>query len=160
MYRMRRVFCATSWELEGERRAFYDVVGQFNEIAMADGQLYVPVSLTNIRDKRPYQYTIEENLAECRYFILALSDGWGPPERNFQRDYHLALQHLADPGSPMREVRLHLREPPSCPSDLVAGDQAPCTFADIRDFERILRSWLADWLAADRMELAGASASQ
>ena len=49
MYRIHRVFCATAWELEGERRAFYDLLGEFNEAeAMRRGVLYVPVSLTNV----------------------------------------------------------------------------------------------------------------
>jgi len=31
MYRLHKVYCANPWELEAERRAFYDVVGEFNE---------------------------------------------------------------------------------------------------------------------------------
>jgi len=157
MYRMLRVFCASSWELERERRAFYDVVGQINEIAMADGLLYVPVSLTNIRDKRPYQCLVEENLAECSHYILALTEAWGPAERNFERDYQLALEELARPSSPMRNVKLLVREPSSCTDDLATAGYAPIRFATIEDFQRIVRELLADSLTGDRLEMRAAS---
>src|SRR5947209_19186036 len=105
MYRMHRVFCATAWELEGERRAFYDAIGEFNEAAaMPRGMLYVPVSLTNVRDKRPYQYVVDENILESRHYILALSEDWGPPERNFEADYRLALASAGNATVPMRGV--------------------------------------------------------
>src|SRR5450759_4106633 len=111
MYQMHRVFCATSWELERERQAFEDVLGEFNEAeAMKRGVLYVPVSLVNIRDKRPLQYTVDENIHACRHYILALCDNWGPPERNFERDYQLALECRADPSQPMREIAFLLKK--------------------------------------------------
>src|SRR5438270_7258065 len=105
MYRMHRVFCATSWELEGERRAFCDLIGVFNEeAAMQRGILYVPVSLVNIRDKRPYQYDIEENIRTSRHYVAALSGDWGPRERNFEADYRLACSCAGDPWLPMKGV--------------------------------------------------------
>ena len=107
---MHRIFCATAWELEGERLAFDNALGHINETeAMPKGLLFVPVSLPNVRDKRPYQFLVEENLRDSRYYILALSDGWGPAERNFQRDYQLALEHCANPALPMRDVALLVR---------------------------------------------------
>jgi hypothetical protein len=147
MYEMHRVFCATPWEMEGELRLFYDWIGQVNEtVGMPKGVLFVPVSLTNIRDKRPMQYAVDENIGECRYFILALADDWGPVERNFRRDYHLALQCLADPALPMQDVVvLYKKEPGGLPP--AEGLPEPrATFSTREEFgaclDNLLRAWL------------------
>src|SRR5262245_11160373 len=162
MYRMHKVFCATAWELEGERRAFYDVIGQFNETAaMRHGMLYVPVSLTNVRDKRPYQYVVEENLRDCRHYILAVSDGWGPPERNFEQDYRLALEYCSNPAVPMKEVLLLLRslvgQSSVFAAELSAAGYAPTGFDGVNAFQRIVRQRLSAWLAAERLNAAAKS---
>jgi hypothetical protein len=155
MYRMLRIFCATAWELEGERRAFYDVIGAFNETdAMKQGILYVPVSLTNTPDKRPHQYTIEENIRDSQHYILALDSEWGPKERNFERDYLLAQECRSNPGLPMSQVALLLRnEPGGAPSPFAPTLQAQgipyIAFSGVEDFQQVVRCLLAEWLASD-----------
>src|SRR3954451_20507352 len=126
MHRMHRIFCATSWELEEHRQAFHDVLGQFNEAAaMAAQVLYVPVPLTNIRDRRGYQHTVEENIRACRHYILALSEDWGPRERNFERDYRLAVAGCADPALPLRQTAILVRnQPDGAPSPFIATLEA------------------------------------
>jgi len=149
MYQMHRVFCATSWELEGERRAFHDVIGDVNEAeAMKRGLLYVPVTLVNIRDKRPYQYVVEENIRDCTYYMLAVSDGWGPPERHFERDYRLALACRQNPGLPMRETAF-LWQKPDAESPVPGGLPAPTrAFTTTEDFKAYTRELLLEWIAA------------
>jgi hypothetical protein len=146
MYLMHRVFCATSWELEGERQAFDDVLGEFNEAeAMKRGVLYVPVSLLNIRDKRPLQYSVDDNIRVCRHYILTLCDNWGPPERNFERDYELALECRADPSQPMREVAFLLRQPlegQAVPADLPSPAGV---FSTTGEFKRRVHELLSQW---------------
>lgn len=155
MYRLHRIFCATAWETEGERRAFHDTLGQFNESqGIPAGTLYVPVSLVNNHDKRPYQYTVEENIRECRYYILVPADNWGPPERALERDYRLALACAADPALPMQQAVLLLRtQPDGSPSPFAATLDAaglPYTaFTTIEDFQQALLGILPAWLAAD-----------
>jgi len=162
MYPMHRVFCATPWELEGERRAFHDVLGEFNEAeAMKRGVLYVPVSLFNTRDKRPLQYAVDENIRDCRHYILALCDGWGPPERNFERDYRLALECSADPALPMRETAFLLKKPlpgRSSPSGL---PPVSAEFSTIDEFKQQVRRLFAEWIvtaAAGSASSGGAEA--
>ena len=162
MYRMHRIFCATAWENEGERRAFYDILGKFNEThGIPAGTLYVPVSLINVHDKRPYQYTIDENIRECRYYVLVPGDDWGPPARAFERDYRLAMACAADPALPMRETAILLRTQPdgSASSFAAALDtlSLPYTpFTTAADFEAAILALLANWLAADSANTGGA----
>jgi hypothetical protein len=153
MYQMHRVFCANPWELEAERRAFYEIVGEFNEReAMRHGVLFVPVALRPGQDKRPYQFAVEENIRACRHFILLLSEGWGPVERNFESDYRLALQCVADKALPMRSVavlgkRQLSGEPRPSVHDLAAGLPEPqATFSTTTEFGECLKALLASWL--------------
>ena len=155
MYRMLRVFCATAWELEGERRAFYEVIGQVNELhAMQHGVLYVPVSLTNTPDKRPYQYTVDENIRACRHFILAADEDWGPKERNFERDYRLALRCAEDASLPMAETAIVVRSAPDgsiSPFVQKLSDMgiAATGFATEEEFRSLLTGMLTEWLKSD-----------
>ncbi len=155
MYEFHRVFCATPWELEAERDFFYSVVGRFNEAnAMPQGILYVPVTLMNVRDKRPVQYVVEENIRNSRHFILLLTDDWGPLERNFEEDYLLAQECSADVNEPMREVCL-LRKIPRSGGPMSEGLPVPlASFSNNEEFEdcinKLLSAWLASLLAEDR----------
>ena len=146
MYQLHRVFCATPWELEGERRAFQDVLGEVNETeAMKRGVLLVPVTLAGMRDKRPLQFTVDENIRDCSYYILALADGWGPPERHFERDYRLALACLADPTLPMRATAFLWQKPAgggAVPASLPSPDGE---FSSGDEFTAHVRALLSAW---------------
>ena len=134
--------------MEAERTCFYDVIGQFNEAhAIASGVLYVPVSLVNVRDKRPLQYAVDENIRECRHFILLLSEDWGPIERNFENDYLLACECAADPALPISEVAL-LRKIERTGRTLADGIPEPdAAFASMEEFRQCVNSLLSRWLA-------------
>ena len=157
---MHRVFCATPWELEAERRAFYDVIGAFNESeAMPRGILYVTVSLAAMRDKRPYQYTVEENIRDCRHYLLVLSEGWGPPERNFEPDLRLATVCAGDPSLPMQSVCVLLRAPEDKPfaSELAAAGVTPILFQGLPEFREKIVPLLHGWLQADSSRAASST---
>ena len=144
---MHRIFCATPWELEAERNRFHDLIGNFNETAaMQRGVLYVPVTLLNIRDKRPVQYAVDENIRDCRHYILALSEDWGPVERNFRNDYHLALQCAADPALPMHSVAV-LSKKQLSGVPLAAGLPEPDgIFSTLTEFDDCVNHLLPAWL--------------
>jgi hypothetical protein len=158
MYRMHRVFCATPWELEGERRAFYDLIGEFNEReAMKHGTLFVPVSLNDIRDKRPHQFGVDENILACRYFILLAYQDWGPPERNFQNDYLLALQCAADPALPMQSVAV-LQKRQLSGQPLAPGMPEPdAAFTTRAEFAECLGGLISKWLQSSVAGMASAA---
>ena len=149
---MHRIFCATPWELEAERGRFHDSVGRFNEtVAQREGILYIPVTLVNIRDKRPFQYVIDENIRESRHCLFLFSEGWGPPERNFRNDYYQALQAINDPVSALESIAVLAKKMPSGVSlaqdssaaDLPAADD---TFSSLDSFDICLNGLLSGWL--------------
>ena len=151
MYQTHRIFCATPWEMEKERRRFYDIIGSFNENkAMKHGVLYVPVTITNIADKRPVQYVIDENIMDSRHYILVLGeDGWGPAARNFRHDYRLATESVNDPASAMESVAVlgKIPEPgadlPDRPESL---PQPEAMFETGEEFDRCVNRLLERWL--------------
>ncbi len=147
MYRMHRIFFATPWELEAERLRFYKVLGAFNETsAMPQGILFVPVTLLNVRDKRPVQYEVDDNIRHCGYYILALSEDWGPVERNFKNDYHLALQCAAEPALPMQSVAI-LAKRQASGDPLAPNIPAPAaTFSTAPEFDACLHQLLSAYL--------------
>lgn len=154
MFQMHRIFCATPWELEAERMAFADVIGEFNEkAAMPRGLLYVPVSLANMVDKRPYQYTVDDNIRAARHYILVLSDGWGPEARNFRNDYRVAVKAMEDPASPMRSVAVLLRtepdEPPPFAAELERAGIVAQPYSGEAEFREKVRGLFAGWIDGD-----------
>jgi hypothetical protein len=110
---MHRIFCATPGDLEPERQVFYDAVGDLNAAdGMPRGLLLVALSIPGTTiDKRPYQAAIGDNIRSCRYYVQILEDTWGPPERNFERDYMLALRCLDDPAMLMQDVAVFFKKP-------------------------------------------------
>ena len=162
MYTLHRVFCATPWEFELERRAFHDIVGEFNESeAMKHGLLYVPGSLANLRDKRPYEFVVDENVQACRHYILVMGTDWGPPERNFQRDYERALHYLDDPAKAMRDVVCLASTTPD--GELQEGMPLPSgKFSNIEEFKQHVRHLLSTWTVVflkERGQTAAADAA-
>jgi hypothetical protein len=162
MYRLHKVYCANPWELEAERRAFYDVVGEFNERdAMNAGILYVPVGLGNTRDKRSFQYAVSENIRECRHYLqlfdTAPGEGWGVPERNFERDYCLAIECSSNPALPMHEVAVLAKKPAILPPGITAGTEVR-EFTELTEFRaellELLERWLANLTAPERAHAA------
>jgi hypothetical protein len=110
-YQMHRVFCAAPADLEQERHAFYSILGDFNETdAMQRDILFVPVSLLETHtNKAMFQMAVDANIRECRYYVQLLQNTWGPPEKNFEHDYGVALQAKDDPTLPMQEVVVMLK---------------------------------------------------
>jgi hypothetical protein len=148
MFGMHRVFCAALWDLEGERIRFSDLVGQINEtVLMPGGLLFVPVSLPSITDKRPYQYTIDENIRTCRHAAFILTEDWGPVQRNFRRDYELAMQCLADPALPMQDVAVLLKLPVDGCADAPGLPEPRATFSTAAEFDECATSLLSGWAA-------------
>lgn len=147
MYQLHRVFCATPWEMEAERFLFNDLIGSFNKSsAMSKGILFVPVSLPAMSDKRPLQYTVDDNIRQCRHYILLLAEDWGPAERNFRHDYRLALDCLADPGLPMHDVAVLMKKQPS---ESTLPDDFPvprAVFSTPAEFSRCINDLLTAWL--------------
>jgi hypothetical protein len=152
-YQMHRIFCATPGDLEEERQAFYEVMGAFNEEeAMRREILFVSVSIVpQLSDKRVFQGAIGENIRSCRYYVQILEDSWGPPQKNFERDYALAMKCAADPALPMEDVAVFYKKPllpdrvEPAVNELKARLAAP-EFEAVAEFKEQLRRQLSSWL--------------
>jgi len=156
---MHRVFCATPGDLEEERQAFYNVMSELNEsAAMPRGILFVAVALPGTTyDKRLYQAAISENVRACRYYVQVLEDTWGPPERNFERDYALATKCVEDSSLPMQDVAVLFKKPlvPEQVDQRVTdlkqvleteNGRPHYNYSDIAEFKIRLREQLSGWL--------------
>lgn len=153
-YEFHRILCATPFELEAERAAFETVLAEFNASdAMKRGVLLVGITLVRMQDKRPYQAAVDDNLRSCSFYLQLLEDSWGPPERNFERDFALAERCAADPASPLREAVMLFKDPllpdrvETAIRELRARPGA-LTFTTAEDFRNILRGLLTRWLEA------------
>jgi hypothetical protein len=158
-YNMHRIFCAAAGDLERERAAFYDVMGDFNAAhAMPRNVLFIAVALPDrTYDKRPFQAAVSENIRSCRYYIQVVEDTWGPPEKNFERDHAVACQCVADPGLPMQEIAVLFKKP-LMPHQVEPGildlkrkleadrDQLHAEFDSIEEYRRQLHGLLSRWL--------------
>jgi hypothetical protein len=149
-FEMCRVFCATPGDLEDERQAFYQVMGEFNEReAMPRGVLFVSVSIPpHMTNKLAYRNVVDENVRACKFFVQVLHDTWGPPERSFAREYSMAAQcagravlFKAPNGRPIEPEVLALKQQS-------AGEE----FGDLDDFKQRLRAQLSAWLATIPVE--------
>jgi hypothetical protein len=158
-YTMHRIFCSTPGELEAERRAFDDVVGEVNEAdAMPKGILFVPLSIMPyIVNKLPYQPMVDANVRACRFFVQVLHHTWGPPTRNFESEYQLACLLMADPAEALDGIAVFFKAADSLqivePGILqlkssLQSQQHPQAFeyAGLDDYKLQLRAQLSDWL--------------
>ena len=110
-----RIFIATPGGLEPERRAFRQVIGEYNDSdALRRGVMFLPVGweATLGGVGRP-QSLINKDLRECDYFVLVLWDRWGSPtgrvpEEGYasgtEEEYTEALRCLNDVNCPLRQI--------------------------------------------------------
>jgi hypothetical protein len=112
-YEMHRVFVATPLELEDERLAMHEIIAGFNQdVAMPRNVLFVTVSLPqNLVDKRVYQAAVLDNIRNARFYLQFLEDSWGPPTRNFERDFVMAQKYAAAGSHACRHTALLFKRP-------------------------------------------------
>ena len=136
-FAMYRVFCAAPGNLEPERQAFHEAIGDFNELhGIPAGILLVPVSLPiNMTDKRVYQAAIDANVRSCRYFVQVLHDTWGPAAMNFEREFAMAAE-CAGRAVLIKAPGLELPE-----------QAAAKEFRDLDEFKSLLLLQFKEWLA-------------
>ena len=157
-YALHRIFCSTPGDLESERQAFHDVIGEVNEAeGVRRNVLFAPVSIVPLMmNKLFYQPAVDANIRECKFFVQVLQHTWGPPEKNCESDYHLACRLQDDPGSPVEQIALFFRtadglevEPGilQLKSSLQSQPgRAAYEFASLEDYKRQLRNQLSEWL--------------
>jgi hypothetical protein len=152
-YQMHRVFCATPLDLEEEREAFHQVLVLFNDQeAMKREVLLVGVSIVPLMsDKRAYQRAVDENIRDSRYYILLWDGGWGPPQRNFESDWKLALECAGNPKSPMQAAVALQKSGEECSQQAVglrnSDGSDPTEYRSIDEFKAQIWQLLVTWLS-------------
>ncbi len=159
-YQFHYIFCATPFDCEAELKAFQETMAEFNrEEAMPKGILFASlVIVPTLADKRPYQGSVNENIRMSRYYVQMLEDGWGPPQRDYERDWALARRCAADPELPMREAVVFFKAPllphkvdPSIAElkqSLLTDGSPYFQFDTLARFREELRAMLTRWLGS------------
>ncbi|MGA9529791.1 MAG: hypothetical protein WBS24_16890 [Terriglobales bacterium] len=170
-YILHRTFCSTPGELELERQAFHEVVGQVNEAeGMSIGHLFVPVSIVpNMVNKLAFQPIIEANVQTCEFFVQVLRDTWGPLERNFECDYNVARRQQSEPDSPVVGVAVFFKTGEGFPVDprimqlrsslerQLDRGVYQYVFDSLDDFKQKLREQLSSWARMFENQSLGAA---
>ena len=168
-----RIFIASPGGLETQRKAFRDVVEEYNRsCARKRGVVFEPIGweITLAGMGRP-QELIEEDVRSCDYFLMVLHDRWGQPteagddpqyKSGTHEEYCVALECYGDDNRPMRQLVLLFKA--SDPSKL--ADPGPQlqqvlefkkqveeertllyhTFDELKLFENYIRRQLDQWL--------------
>jgi hypothetical protein len=157
-YTFHYVFCATPFDGADELKAFQKVMAEFNAgQAMPKGFLFASlVIVPAMEDKRPYQGAVNHNIRMCRYYVQVIEDSWGPPQRDYERDWALAHRCIADPELPMREAVMLFKAPllphkvdpavVDLQQRLLAGGGSHAVFGNLEQFQSALRALLTRWL--------------
>ena len=165
-----RVFIATPKGLDTERKAFRDLLQEFNELDPQGRKvIFTPIGweITLGGHGRP-QSLINKDLVECDYFILVLWDRWGSPpdaDGNYtsgcEEEFNLALKCLEDPNRNMREVvvffkgvdewrladpGVQLKKVIAFRSELEQSKKHLfMTFSELSSFQNYLRRFITRW---------------
>ena len=112
-YQFTYVFFATPFDSDAELKTFHEVIASFNEDqAMPAGYLFTSlIIVSGLADKRPMQGAVSENIRMCSYYLQVIEDTWGPPQRDYERDWALAQTCLDDPSMPMKEAVMLFKAP-------------------------------------------------
>lgn len=112
-----RVFCASPGGLQRERKAFKEIIDNYNkQDAGHRGVHFVPVGWEDTLPGggRP-QSKINEEIRICDYFVLMFWDHWGSPPDDSknslftsgtEEEYYVALECYENPSQDMREIVL------------------------------------------------------
>ncbi len=141
-YVMHRVFCAAPEGLEPERRAFYEIVSEFNSAAaMSRGVLLVPVSVVpRVSSFAPFDGAIRENIRQSRYYIQVFALDFGPPERDFRPLFEEARRACGN--GTLREVVVLSKTPgPVVPNGIRSFE-----FQDAEKYRNLLLALFREWL--------------
>ncbi|OFX26821.1 MAG: hypothetical protein A2033_11410 [Bacteroidetes bacterium GWA2_31_9] len=114
-----KIFIATPGGLIEERKAFRDVVENFNQSdAIERGFYFQPVGWEDTlgHQGRP-QEIINEDLRKCDYMFLVLHDRWGSPSSadskyssGTEEEFHVALECINSDKYPMIRIALFFKD--------------------------------------------------
>jgi hypothetical protein len=109
---MYRTFISAPGDLERERDACREAIGEINENeAMPLKILLVAVGLREDGSIEAFRSAVAENVRQCTYYIQVFDDDWGP-KNLFRKMLYLAAECRDDATMPMREAIVCLKDAP------------------------------------------------
>ena len=147
-----RILCSTPPDLEPERLAFEACNAQFAEkVSMPDGVLFAAASFRPPFLSDRHAAAVESNIRMCDFFLQIFGE-W-QPRPDYAGFVDLALECLADPAMPMRQVAVLFRNPSKADPQMrqlqetlsAAGQCEVGEFCDQPDLEARVQGILAGW---------------
>jgi len=151
-FRIYRVLCSTSPDLESERRVFESTLASFVEqVTFPQQVLFAPASFTPAFDADRHRAAGEDNIRTCDFFAHIFSATW--PGNAFKSFIELAQACQADPSKPMRHVTVLFKDFAGADEQVrkyrdtlaAAGNTELRDFQDPVALDRQLREIYASW---------------
>jgi hypothetical protein len=143
-FRIFRILCLTSPELETEREVFQETITRFGEhVTFPDGVLFAPASFPGGMNASKHRAAAASNIRICNFLIqIAGPGGLDAADREL---LDLAVECAADPSLPMQRAAVFLKGTVDLTSNPVCDI---ATFADAMELERGLWNTFTEWYAA------------
>jgi hypothetical protein len=107
-FKIFRILCSTPPELEPERCIFESSLAAFGtEVTFPEQILFAGASFRESFDANRHRSAAESNVRMCDFFLQILGEEW--PGAVFQGFVDLAVEVMADPSKPMRQVTVIFR---------------------------------------------------
>jgi hypothetical protein len=109
---MHRVFLSAPGDLERERDACRNAIGDVNSASAMPAQiLLVTVGLNSDDGIVGYRSAVADNIRASAYYVQVFDDDWGP-KNLFRKMFFLAAECRDDPNFPMKELVVFLKDAP------------------------------------------------
>ena len=154
-FKIYRILCCTPPELEPERCVFESSLAQFGmEVTFPEQILFAGASFRESFDANRHRSAAESNVRMCDFFVQILGEEW--PGAVFKGFVNLAVEVMADPSKPMRQVTVIFRNLAAADEkvrqlhDALAAD-GKCDlreFRDSADLETQLQAVYAGWFTS------------
>ena len=151
-FKIYRLLCSTSPELEPEREVFESSLASFGErVTFPEQILFAGASFRESFDAVRHRRAAESNVRMCDFFVHIFGEEWpGPVFKNF---ITLALESIADPSRPMRQATVIFRNFAEADEQVrqfrdKLGEGGNCDlrdFQDLTELEGQLKQVFAGW---------------
>jgi hypothetical protein len=151
-FRVYRILCSTSPDLDPERQTFETTLAEFAEnVTFPEQVLFAGASFRESFDTERHRASAEANVRMCDFFLHIFSETW--PGSDFQAYVELARECLSEPSQPMRQVAVLYKNFGEADDEVrrfraVLAEAGNCELRDFQnplELEGILQELYASW---------------